>query len=242
MMMGSRQTVVDYMTPLGLVHLMGTGHHYGPSPWVNDLGMPGWNPAHYHRADRSGIGFDRTSGPGGSGFVEQYAPPVRARLSNRATVGDDLLLFFHHVGWSETLASTGRSVWHELVHRYSAGVDAVQAMREAWRGVRGRVDERRFHDVDEFLRIQHQEARWWRDASVQYFASVSGQPLPAGYAAPAHPLAWYLDLARRCPADAAKPRCPEVYIGKPSPAITAPREKCSLAANACAGDFLVIPP
>ena len=27
MMMGSRQAVVDYMTPLGLAHLMATGHH-----------------------------------------------------------------------------------------------------------------------------------------------------------------------------------------------------------------------
>ena len=34
MMMGSREAVVDYMTPLGLHHLMATGHHYGPAPWV----------------------------------------------------------------------------------------------------------------------------------------------------------------------------------------------------------------
>jgi len=58
-MMGSRQAVVDYMTPLGLAHLMGTGHHYGPAPWVNDLDRPEWNPAYYHRADSGGIGFER---------------------------------------------------------------------------------------------------------------------------------------------------------------------------------------
>src|SRR5690606_7641700 len=29
MMMASREAVVDYMTPLGLHHLMGSGHHYG---------------------------------------------------------------------------------------------------------------------------------------------------------------------------------------------------------------------
>ena len=38
MMMASREAVVNYMTPLGLTHLMGTGHHYGPAPWVDDLG------------------------------------------------------------------------------------------------------------------------------------------------------------------------------------------------------------
>jgi hypothetical protein len=35
MMMGSRETVVDYMTPLGLHHQMGRSHHYGPGPWVS---------------------------------------------------------------------------------------------------------------------------------------------------------------------------------------------------------------
>src|SRR4029079_2219066 len=33
-MLASRQTMVNYMTPLGLHHIMGTGHHYGPAPWV----------------------------------------------------------------------------------------------------------------------------------------------------------------------------------------------------------------
>ena len=33
MMMGSREAAVDYMTPLGLAHLMAAGHHYGPGPW-----------------------------------------------------------------------------------------------------------------------------------------------------------------------------------------------------------------
>jgi alpha-glucuronidase len=44
MMMVSREAVVDYMTPLGLAHLMATGHHYGPGPWVDDLGREDWNP------------------------------------------------------------------------------------------------------------------------------------------------------------------------------------------------------
>lgn len=222
MMLGSRQTLVNYMTPLGLVHLMGTDHHHGPAPWVNDLGIASWNPSYYHRADRTGIGFDRTPARGGSGAVAQYAPAVRDRLASRATVGDDLLLFFHRVGWNDTLASSGRSVWHELVHRYSAGVDGVQAMRDAWQRVQGRIDTRRFTEVADGLRIQHHEARWWRDASLQYFASVSGKTLPAGYAAPAHGLRWYQDVAGRCPADAARPRCPEVYRGDPSPVILGP--------------------
>ena len=38
MMLASRQTTVNYMTPLGLHHIMGTGHHYGPAPWVSNAG------------------------------------------------------------------------------------------------------------------------------------------------------------------------------------------------------------
>ena len=41
MMMGSREAVVDYMTPLGLHHQMATGHHYGPGPWVEQCGPAG---------------------------------------------------------------------------------------------------------------------------------------------------------------------------------------------------------
>ena len=76
MMMGSRQAVVDYMTPLGLAHQMATDHHYGPGPWVTRPAAPQWNPAYYHRADASGIGFDRTAT--GSNAVAQYAPDVAA--------------------------------------------------------------------------------------------------------------------------------------------------------------------
>ena len=37
MLLASREAVVDYMTPLGLHHLMATDHHYGPGPWVDNL-------------------------------------------------------------------------------------------------------------------------------------------------------------------------------------------------------------
>jgi len=36
LMMSSRQTLVNYMEPLGLAHMMGTDHHYGPAPWVSN--------------------------------------------------------------------------------------------------------------------------------------------------------------------------------------------------------------
>ncbi len=60
MMMGSREAAVDYMTPLGLAHLMAAGHHYGPGPWQGCGPRADWTPPYYHRADAEGIGFDRS--------------------------------------------------------------------------------------------------------------------------------------------------------------------------------------
>jgi alpha-glucuronidase len=123
------------------------------------------------------------------------------------------------VKWDDKLASSGRSIWEELVYRYSLGVDAVQTMRDSWTMVQGRIDTKRYGDVTSFLQIQHYEARWWRDACLQYFGSFSKRALPSGYAAPAHDLAYYQNLQTTCPADATKPRCPAIYTGSPSPAI-----------------------
>jgi alpha-glucuronidase len=205
MMMTSREAVVNYMTPLGLVHIMATGHHYGPGPWVSQ-GRPDWTPVYYHRADTLGIGFDRTSS--GSNAVEQYFPEVRARYADRASTGDSLLLFFHHVRWNDTTQS-GRTVWGELVARYNAGVDTVRSMRRAWSSLRGSIDDRRLGEVASFLDIQENEARWWRDAALQYFQQYSRMPIPAEYEQPAHPLSFFLGL--RCPVDPKRPRCPEIY-------------------------------
>lgn len=188
MMMGSREAVVDYMTPMGLTHVMATGHHYGPGPWVSDLARPEWNPVYYHRADRNGIGFDRTRS--GSNAVAQYFPPVARRFADRRTVDDKDLLWFHHVGWDEKMRS-GRTLWGELLHHYDRGVATVGDMRQRWAGLGDRIDQERFGEVNDFLAIQEREAIWWRDASIAYFADVSGRPLPPGTRAPAHSLDHY---------------------------------------------------
>ncbi len=188
MMMGSREAVVDYMTPLGLAHVMATGHHYGPGPWVADLKRPEWNPVYYHRADKAGIGFDRTRT--GSNAVAQYAPELARRLADPTTTPERDLLWFHHVSWDRPMAS-GRSLWAEMVHDYDRGVGYVADMRQRWDGLRGQVDAERWAKTATYLGVQEREARWWRDASLAYWMSVNGRSLPAGAAAPAHDLDWY---------------------------------------------------
>ncbi len=188
MMMGSREAVVDYMTPLGLHHLMDTGHHYGPGPWVSELERPEWNPVYYHQADRDGIGFDRTAT--GSKAVAQYAAPVAARYGNVDTVPEAYLLWFHHVSWDRRMAS-GRTLWDELVRSYDRGVSSVSDMRQTWAATRPHIDARRHGEVAAFLAIQEKEAQWWRDASLAYFQTVSGRPLPEGVTPPPESLAAY---------------------------------------------------
>lgn len=206
LMMVSREAVVNYMTPLGLVHIMAEGHHYGPGPWVDNLPRADWNSTYYHRADRDGIGFDRTAE--GSNAVEQYADTARRMFSDQSTVPDELLLYFHRVGWRERLHS-GRTLWEELVKRYDSGVSEVESMEQAWAKLADRIDSDRHADVAEFLRIQKHEARWWRDAVLAYFMDVAGLELPAGHEPPAHGLDFYRDLA--CPPDRDKPRCEAIY-------------------------------
>ncbi|MFA5962490.1 MAG: alpha-glucuronidase family glycosyl hydrolase [Sphingomonas sp.] len=188
MMAGSREAVVDYMTPLGLAHQMATGHHYGPGPWVADLARPEWNPVYYSRADRNGIGFDRTAS--GSDAIGQYAPGVARMLADPATTPERELLWFHHVAWDHRMTS-GRTLWAELVAHYDRGVAHVARMRRTWATLAPDIDAARFAKTATFLAIQEREARWWRDASLAYWMSVNGLGLPPGAAPPAHDLAWY---------------------------------------------------
>jgi len=192
MMMRSREAVVDYMTPLGLHHLMARGHHYGPGPWVEGGPRADWTSVYYHRATRQGLGFDRTES--GSDAVSQYAPKVAAAFADREHIPEELLLWFHHVPWDYRTRS-GRPLWDELVHRYTRGVEAVREMRDTWQRVGRSVDPERREQVAVFLAIQEKEAKWWRDASIAYFQSFSGRPVPDGFEPPAHSLDYYKSLS-----------------------------------------------
>ncbi len=188
MMAASRETMVDYMTPLGLHHIMGRSHHYGPGPWVTGGERADWTSVYYHRASPEGIGFDRMAT--GSNAVAQYAPQAGKALS-----GDErLLLWFHRVPWDHRVAS-GRTLWDELVVRYSRGVDDVKATRRTWAAMAPHVDAERHAEVAAYLAVQEREAQWWRDACIAYFQTFSKRPLPAGYAPPPHPVEWYEALS-----------------------------------------------
>ena len=186
-LMESREAVVNYMMPLGLHHIMAWGHHYGPGPWVSE-GRSDWTSVYYHRADREGIGFDRS--PRGSNAVSQYAPEVAQRFGSRDSVPLEFLLWFHHVPWDYQLP-TGTILWDELAMRYQKGVETVQAWQDTWDSLRPLIDDRRWQHVRALLKRQEREARWWRDACLLYFQTFSGKALPEGVEAPEHDLEYY---------------------------------------------------
>jgi alpha-glucuronidase len=190
-MLSSRETMVNYMTPLGLHHIMGTGHHYGPAPWVSNAGRADWNPVYYHKADSTGIGFDRTAT--GSNALAQYSPEVRKQWDNLNNCPEEYLLWFHHVSWNHKMKS-GRTLWDELCYKYNKGVDSVRLMEKEWNKQSGLIDSERFQQVKMLLAIQEKEAVWWRNACLLYFQTFSKRPIPPNYEKPGHTLAYYKEL------------------------------------------------
>lgn len=193
MMMGSREAGVNYRSPLGLTHLYAQGHHYGPAPWHDKSDRADWTATYYHRADKDGIGFDRTAS--GSNAIAQYHPAVRDMYGDINTVPEEFLLWFHKVGWDHKMKS-GRSLWEELVAKYYAGVDAVRVMQHTWNDMEGLIDQERFEQVKSLLAIQERDAVRWRDSCVLYFQTFARKPIPDGYEKPAQDLEHYKSLER----------------------------------------------
>jgi alpha-glucuronidase len=174
MMMGSREALVSYQTPLGVAHQFTSSDHYGPNPgqWFQ---RDDWSPVYYNKADSAGLGFDRS--PTGSNFVAQYFPPLAQRYGNLATTPENLLGWFHHVPWEHRMQD-GRTFWDELVYRTQMGVEYVTWMRETWDTLQPAIGARRFGEVKAKLATHETDAGTWRDALVNYFKEFSGREIP----------------------------------------------------------------
>jgi alpha-glucuronidase len=190
MMLNSRETAVNYMTPLGLHHQMAWNHHWGPGPWVN-IGRPDWTSLYYHRADSIGLGFNRSST--GSNAVEQYFPEVRQKFNNLASCPEEFLLWFHHVPWNYSMKS-GRTLWNELAYRYYTGAESVKKMQADWQSIEPLIDAEQFNQVKQLLAIQAKEAVWWRNSMLLYFQQFSKQPIPNNYEQPDKTLEYYQNM------------------------------------------------
>ena len=173
LMMGSRETFVRYTMPLGLHHLIG-GDHYAVMPENPDPRRADWSAIYYHRADASGIGYDRTRT--GSNALGQYTPALVEAWGSPRSCPDNLLLWFHRLPWDHPMASK-KTLWEELVSHYAQGAREALAMEATWRDLSGKVDSERHAAVAAKLRVQAEDAAAWRDKCLQYFQTFSGSPI-----------------------------------------------------------------
>lgn len=186
MMLESREAAVNYMTPLGLHHIMSANGHYGPGPWwAPEQVRPDWTPPYYHQASTNGVGFDRTKK--GSDAVSQYREPLASQFNDPATCPDLFLLWFHHLPWDYKMKS-GRTLWDELCAHYDKGVQQVRAFQKIWDKVEPYVDSVRFQAVQRKLRTQCSDAVLWKDACLLYFQQYSRLPVPYYLERPVHNL------------------------------------------------------
>lgn len=190
-MLNSHEALVNYMTPVGLTHIMYNGHHYGPMPWGNTLNRPDWNPVYYHKADSIGIGFDRTAK--GTNALAQYSIEVQDKFNDINKCPDEYLLWFHHASWDHKMHS-GRTLWDELCFKYNTGVDSVRSFTRQWESLKKYIDEERFKHVSQLLNIQLKDAIWWRNACLLYFQTFSKMPIPAQYEKPDKTLEYYQNI------------------------------------------------
>ena len=208
LLLKSREAVVDYMMPLGLHHIFAGEHHYGPEPWYAPQGCrEDWLPRFYHRADRIGIGFNRSDhdelcekGNEGSKNVCQYPEPLRTTYNYIDTCPENLLLWFHHVSWDYTL-DNGLSLWDNLCYTYDRGVRQATEFVKTWESVKpylleasasenapATVSSDRYQRQLQLFQRQALDAQWWRDACLLYFQQFSGKPLPPDSPAPKYTL------------------------------------------------------
>ena len=182
------------------------GAHHGDRPSLRS-GAVGQQPQRPRTGTRSTI--TRPTAPGSASIARPRRQQRRRRSTRRRCAtgsraappwATTSCCSSTACGWDDTLSSSGRSIWNELVHRYSLGVDGVQTMRDALDDGAG-ADRRQALHRGRATSCRPSTTRRAGGATpaCTYFASVSGKTIPSGYAAPAHDLACYKDLATPLP-------------------------------------------
>lgn len=169
MLMQSWPAYENYTGPLGAQTFTDiTGSHYGPG--IESSEENGWG--QWHRADKLGIGMDRTVATG-TGYADQYPEQVAKIYESLTTCPDDLLLFFHHVPYTYRLHSGKTVIQHIYDSHYEGAARAAEFVSD-WAGIKDRIDGKLYDDVRARLEYQAGHAIVWRDAIVQYFFRLSG--------------------------------------------------------------------
>jgi alpha-glucuronidase len=144
--------------------------HFGPNPASQDNN--GWG--QWTRADNSSIGMDRTV-KNGTGNAGQYPPELAGIYENVDTTPDNLLLWFHHVPYTQRLQS-GKTVIQHFYDAHYEGAAAAQEFVRQWESLEGRIDAERYDAVLFEQKFQAGHSLVWRDSINRFYYNLSGIP------------------------------------------------------------------
>lgn len=167
MLMRSWSTYEKYTAPLGIGWMIKPETHYGPD--IDGYEYDRWGT--YHRADRDGLGVDRT--PAGTGFTSQYNAPWSEIYADREQCPEELLLFFHYVRYDEKLKS-GKTLIQHIYDTHFEGVEEVEDMIRTWNSLENDIPADVYSRVSSRLYCQLSNAVEWRDRINTYFYRKSG--------------------------------------------------------------------
>ncbi|NLJ95651.1 MAG: alpha-glucuronidase, partial [Clostridiales bacterium] len=157
-----------YTSPLGIGWMVNPNHHYGVN--VDGYEYDRWGT--YHRADRNGLGVDRTQ-KNGTGYTGQYNEPNSSMYENMDTCPEELLLFFHYVRYDYKLKS-GKTLIQHIYDTHFEGVEEVEDMQKKWSDIKEHIPQDVFERVNARLDMQLANAKEWRDRVNTYFYRMSG--------------------------------------------------------------------
>ena len=118
---------------------------------------------------------------------DRYFPPLNEIYNNIKTTPENLILWFHHVPWDYKMKD-GKTLWDELFYKYDLGVHEVRDYQKTWDKMQPYIDQQRFSEVQDKLKIQAKDAVWWKDACLLYFQTFSNKPIPSDIEKPIHQL------------------------------------------------------
>lgn len=170
MLLSSWLVYESYTAPLGVGWMVQPHHHYGPA--VDGYEYDSWGT--YHYANRYGLGVDRTQNSG-TGYVKQYHPLNCQMYNNPNRCPQELILFFHHLKYRHVLPS-GKTVIQHIYDSHFNGVAQVEDYIQKWAELAAdkSIPEDLFHEVQERLNRQLNNAEAWRDQVNTYFYRKSG--------------------------------------------------------------------
>jgi alpha-glucuronidase len=144
--------------------------HFGPNPASQDNN--GWG--QWTRADKFSIGMDRTV-KNGTGNAGQYPPEIAQMFENIDTTPDNLLLWFHHVPYTQRLKS-GKTVIQHFYDAHYEGAATAQKFVQQWESLEGKIDTERYENVLFEQRFQAGHSLVWRDSINMFYYNLSEIP------------------------------------------------------------------